>query len=402
MNSFRLPFFCLLLLFGVTLLPAQNSTFTVTRAGTTPALDAAIDHGIAIWGHHLHSSVPIKINLIYTPMTTFGPLAITIPNGSKNFPNAPFADTWYPSCLANAITANEGNPGEADMDIYFNADFSWYFGLTGSPGPTKYDFVTVFLHEVAHGLGIATLAEVENGSGEGSLSFQDSTSLAPIVTSFPFPNLQGEAAVFSQFVQNGSGDSLIDTTLFPNPSLALAGQFTGNDLWFTGPQASAANGNTPPKLFAPSTFNSGSSTMHLNEGTYPVGSGNSCMTPFISKGEVEHSPGPILLGILEDLGWTVDLTTALPDWQPGFTQVKAYPNPFVNTFTLEFTAHQAGIVQLELYTLQGQLVYSHEESVSPGTHQLPIETTDIANSSLYIYRIKLEEQTHQGKILHLN
>ena len=388
--------FALLLACG---LQAQNSTIVVTRTGTNAQIDDAIDYTMAIWEHHLHSSVDIKVNLIYTPMTTFGPLAITIPNGEKDFAGAPMANTWYPTCLANAITSSELNPGEFDMDIYFNADFSWYFGIDGNTPFSRYDFVTVLLHEVAHGLGIATLAEVDAQSGEGSLTLMDSLSLSPIVTSFPFPNLQGEPAIFSQFVENGQGQSIVDTALFPNPSLALAGEFTGNDLWFTGANAFVANGSANPKLYAPGTFNSGSSTMHLNEASYPLSSGNSCMTPFISSGDAEHDPGPLLLAILQDIGWTIDLTTAIGERELHLTEARFFPNPFSDRAYLAFELTMPAEVSIEVLDVQGKVVYAFKENYPAGPHHVPVDADLLQGDGLYFYRMDAGGEVSTGKML---
>ena len=65
----------------------------------------------------------------------------------------------------------------------------------------------------------------------------------------------------------------------------------------------AAAGGTRPLLYAPSPFEEGSSFSHLDEGTYPAGSGNALMTPGVHYGEVEHSVGPIVLGMFQDMGW---------------------------------------------------------------------------------------------------
>ncbi|MDV7399647.1 hypothetical protein RZS08_49995, partial [Arthrospira platensis SPKY1] len=107
----------------------------------------------------------IKVNVLFFPVNGLF-LGLTFPNGRKDFPGAPLEATWYASCLANAITGSELNPGEADMDIVMAADVNWYYGTDGQPGPGQFDFVSVLLHEIGHGLGIVSLSD--SPAGEGS------------------------------------------------------------------------------------------------------------------------------------------------------------------------------------------------------------------------------------------
>ncbi len=51
------------------------------------------------------------------------------------------------------------------------------------------------------------------------------------------------------------------------------------------------------------SFQIGSSYVHLDENTYPAGDLNSLMTPTLGFAEVIHTPGPITLGTLTDMGW---------------------------------------------------------------------------------------------------
>jgi Calx-beta domain len=92
---------------------------------------------------------------------------------------------------------------------------------------------------------------------------------------------------------------------FTDNSAALASALQGQDVRFTGAAAVAANGAVAPKLYAPASWQSGSSYSHLDEGTYPAGNANSLMTPAIGPNEVIHSPGSITLGIFSDSGWTI-------------------------------------------------------------------------------------------------
>ncbi|MFM6745841.1 MAG: Calx-beta domain-containing protein, partial [Dolichospermum sp.] len=107
--------------------------------------------------------------------------------------------------------------------------------------------------------------------------------------------------IYDRFTENGSGQSLLDTSLFPNPSTALGSQLTSNNIFFDGSNANAANGGNRVKLYAPSTWNGGSSYSHLDEvfNNTP----NALMTYSIGFGESILNPGPVTLGMFKDMGW---------------------------------------------------------------------------------------------------
>ncbi len=59
-------------------------------------------------------------------------------------------------------------------------------------------------------------------------------------------------------------------------------------------------------LFAPTWWIQGSSYVHLDEETFQSGDPNSLMTPYFDRAEAIHNPGSIALGILNDMGWTIN------------------------------------------------------------------------------------------------
>jgi uncharacterized repeat protein (TIGR01451 family) len=117
-----------------------------------------------------------------------------------------------------------------------------------------------------------------------------------------------EPFVFDQHLVNGNGQRLLDD--FANNSVALGVQLRGggNGVYFAGAEASAANGGAAIKLYAPWTWNEGASIYHVDE--IYNGTENDLMTYSISQGQVTHDPGPVILGVMADLGWT---TLSEPD-----------------------------------------------------------------------------------------
>jgi hypothetical protein len=87
----------------------------------------------------------------------------------------------------------------------------------------------------------------------------------------------------------------------PSPSLELGRALTNSLVW-SGAKGIAANGGiNKPKIYTPSRYESGSSISHLDESTFAGAGINSVMTPNLDAGEVFREPGPLLLGMMEDM-----------------------------------------------------------------------------------------------------
>jgi hypothetical protein len=265
----------------------KKSEIIVRYIGFTQQPRGAFEFAVEIWEYLIASPVPIYINARWTSLDedvlgSCGPYLYY-----ENFESAPYKDRYYPVALVakleNTVLTSEAEP---DMVAQFNSDFdNWYFGLDGVTPSGKYDFVSVVLHEIAHGLGFTGF--FYELAGEGAYG-----------DFFPYPG------IFDEFVINNTGQQLVDTALFGNPSTALLQQFQSGDLRYKSPTARSASSNDSyPQLYAPATFDEGSSIYHLNETTYPTGSTNSLMTPFFARAEAIHDPGPFTLGVFADMGW---------------------------------------------------------------------------------------------------
>ena len=262
-------------------------TINVNYTGFTPQAQAAFQHAVNIWADQLTSSVTIQVdaefaNLGSGVLGSAGPWLVRGASGLT--PN-----TWYPVALANKITGADQLPGTPDIDAQFSSTFSWYYGTDGNAPSGTYDFVSVVLHELGHGLGFIGLGNVTGGSGS--------------VGSGGFPS------IYDRFTENGAGQALLS---FANPSAALGSQLQSNNVFFDGPRTRDANGGNPARLYAPAGWQGGSSYSHLNEATYPAGNPNSLMTPQIASREAIHDPGPITRAIFEDTGWTVMGSLTMP------------------------------------------------------------------------------------------
>lgn len=363
---------------------SQSATFDITYGGFSAEAETAFQYAADIWSQYLVSDVPIKVNAKMVFLLP-GQLGITFPNGEKNFSGAPYADVWYASCLANSIAGVELNPGENDIDVFVNTSANWYFGTDGNPGPTEYDFVSTVLHELCHGLGFLSLA---NKTGtEGSFGLIYAESFSPLVTSFPWPDLDTLPGAFDMFLEDGDANDLLN---LDNPSDALGTACTSNDIYFSSPLVTDANAGAPARIYAPGTFTLGSSMSHWNEATFPAGNPNELMTPFAGDGNANHDPGALTLAVLEEIGWTInyDTTTSVHVQAP--PQIYFYPNP-AQSFTTLKGITSAEIIALEIFDMQGRKVLAEMNNM-----QLNISAL---SSGIYTIMINTKEQSYERRLV---
>lgn len=377
-------FILLLVTSTLTVSAISQSTFSVMTTGTTPQMDSAIIFTTDIWSQYLNSAVPIKVNIISSNLTTFGPLAITFPNGVKDFAGAPTSDVWYATSLANSIAGIELNPGEFDMDIYVNSAFSYYLGLDGNPPGGQYDFVSLLLHEITHGLGGTSLSKFE--ANLGSFGMLTAADFVGFPISFQFPVLEGRPSVWDNFLVNGAGMSIADTNLFPNSSLALGSQFQSNNIFFSGPNATISNGGNFPRIFAPSPYENGSSLHHFNEASFNAATGNGLFTPYMTTSEVQQTPGPLLMAALTDIGWNTNLDVGIDPI--ALNSIAIYPNPSNGVVILNFEGDEA---DLKVVDLLGNVVVEGVKSglntftnLSSGTYIIAGEIEGVSISKLIV------------------
>ena len=112
------------------------------------------------------------------------------------------------------------------------------------------------------------------------------------------PELDHLPSAYTVFLSDSNGRRLADTAWLKNPSEAMGRFLTTVDLYFTGPAATRANGGVPPRVLGPSPS-------HLHPDDYFWTGDDYLMTTKSGTGVATPDPGPVLLGILQDIGWTV-------------------------------------------------------------------------------------------------
>jgi hypothetical protein len=272
------------------------TTFEVTYIDFPADAKAAFQRAVDIWSTIIESPVPIRITASWTPLSGSA-LGGAFPGTVfTNFDGAPRINTWYPAALAEKLAGRELNDAaNADIFAQFNSAFTlWSFDLNGTPQANRTDFVSVVLHEIGHGLGFTDSYGISE-TGQG------------IIDDF----FQGIHVTYDHFLENGSDVNLVQG--FVPPSAQLAGQLTSGNLFFRSPQLQKNTVDNRARIFAPASFQNGSSIAHLDN-SYD-GTANALMTPSIGPTEILHNPGTIAMRMLADMGWvnTRIIHTPLPN-----------------------------------------------------------------------------------------
>lgn len=262
----------------------------VNYTGFSVAEEAAFQYAVDIWANELFSNFPIEIDAQFQVLGG-GILASTTPVLVTGV-SSPVAGAAYPIAFANAQTGCDIEPLSADMTIIINSSIAWHVDPYSAPGVGEYDLASVALHEIVHGLGFSTSFEYDDGVLPDECP-------AGVATSGCY---NSTLSVFDHFLETGVGVSLSTIT---NNSVSLGTAIRSNSVVWNGALATAANGSVNPSIEDPATFVVGESLCHLDETVYPAGNANSLMTPTLNMAEQILDPGPIVRGMLKDMGWTL-------------------------------------------------------------------------------------------------
>lgn len=297
----------------------RGVVISVNYTGFNATQMIAFDYAADIWAANLDSDVPIIVNATMTNLGggvlgSAGPVTFL-----RNFSGSPISNTWYPIALANKLAGFDLSSTQADISCNFNNTTSWYYGTDGNTPGGQWDFITVVLHELGHGLGFSGSASVSGGLG--------------------FIQSSGDPFIYDTFVEENDGTDVLSYT---SGTVALADALTSNQLYWNGANGMIGAGGTRPRMYAPSTWSGGSSFSHLNEGTYNSGSGHALMTPFISAAEANHDPGSITYGIMEDMGWCVGQCNILSITPTTQSECNSATNLYTQTVIIEYEFEPGG------------------------------------------------------------
>ncbi len=273
--------------------------FTLCHDASVPAAVLAdVLTALQEWSETLAMSGPtIAIDFGWIPLTGNGSLGVAGPSEFIVDPRLPLPGTGYPIALANELLGTDENgPGcgaaNSEMALYLNSTAGgdgslWNIG-DDSAIDNQVDLSTVVLHEVGHGLGVVSAAQLVNDRIE-------------------WPRTSTPIYVYDHYFGECSSESVVgcDSELTPLNS-ANSNSLRGTRLWFRNLSGQAL------ELHAPTEWSGGSSVSHLDEVRYPASSGFSLMTPYLRRGETFGSVDPALQSLVQTLGWRLSSVPAPP------------------------------------------------------------------------------------------
>lgn len=274
----------------------QTANIQVDYVGFPANAQAAFEEAVAIWENIIQSPVTIHVRAAWVSQgaSTLG--SAIWGNAFANFDGAPKLNVFYPVALAEKLAGKPLNPNpnpatgdNYDIYAFFNSNqTAWSF--TDATTNSQYNFKTVVVHEIGHGLGFTDTYDISSATELGSYGVQ-STSIPMI---FDVPVEVNNSRILNQ----------------ANGSSAMAISLTSQNVFYNA-ALSGPSVTSNIKLFAPSSWQSGSSIAHLDQSTYSF-TDNRLMRPQLDRGQVTPNPGPIVLNMFADMGWVAPYITHSP------------------------------------------------------------------------------------------
>ena len=132
-----------------------------------PRAIAAFDYVLQLLSERISSTIPIRVSVSWEDLGEFT-LASTGPaEFVKDFPNGP-KGIAFPIALAEKIAQQPINSNrEPDIYVSIGNSAEWFYDYENPSNisNTEFDYVSVMLHELLHGIAFIGLATVENGLG---------------------------------------------------------------------------------------------------------------------------------------------------------------------------------------------------------------------------------------------
>lgn len=279
--------------------PVAGNSGTTLGQQRLNVFQAAADY----WETKLDSDVEIIIDADMSPLScnsSGGVLGSAGPESIfRNFGSAPVADTWFPVALANSLAGIDIDP-EADIGATFNSAIdnndNCLFGMNwsyviGVPQPAgSIGLYDVVLHEIGHGLGFITFVN-EVGQRAGN----------PTQSNDHYMRFLHDQSTGKDWTAMDDGER--QASSINNSNLVWTGQMANEESVFL------ANGlnSGKPQLYAPTTYNGGSSVSHWDTTLTP----SELMEPFNTPVNEDW----LTIKAFYDMGWKGNpcLETTLPN-----------------------------------------------------------------------------------------
>lgn len=363
----------------------------------------AFQSAVDIWAASISSEVPIFVAAVFQPLDD-GVLGSAGP--TSVYASAPGLerDTWYGNALADKLVGEDLDPTSYDVVARFSTVFpNWYFGTDANTPSGDFDFRTVVLHELGHGLGYFGSMLVDNDSGVGSYGFGIPSPVYP--------------AIYDRLANSPDGKSILKDNRYGNFTTELGDVLLGGPLTAKGPRIKKATKGKGAKVFTvldsqifgdipglTDIWLRGSSYSHLDFVTY-AGSSNGLMVPFLSRGLAYDKPGNIMLAVFDDMGWNGIVNKEIHDnnknTQPGDdlaviatdaqSRVTVYPNPFRSNVIITLGSEHQTVTKAMVSDAYGAIFEIPQENIQ-GTGSVEIDLSNIRNrTDFYFMQLTFED-----------
>jgi len=362
----------------------------------------AFQSAVDIWASQITSDVPIFVAAAFSELPD-GVLGSAGP--TFVYANVPGIerDTWYGNALADKLVGEDISPGFFDIVANFSTVFpNWYFGTDANTPPGDFDFRTVVLHELCHGLGFFGSMFVDNATGIGDYGFGIPNPVYP--------------AIYDRLAYSPDGKSILKDNRYGNFTTELGDVLLGDPLTVKGPRIKKATNGKGAKLFTvldsdvfgeipglTDIWLPGSSYSHVDFLTY-ARAPNGLMVPFLSPGLAFENPGEITLAIFDDLGWNGQVNREVMadnssngsgDDSPELgsdtsNALTIYPNPFVNSITVDMVLETRSILKATVYDMYGASMQIPKKNIQ-GNSIANIDLSKLRNrSDLYFLQLTFD------------
>ena len=283
----------------------RNDDFVLHFSHVSKPQQAVFDAAAGIWSDVLEVEVPIDVRVTTTSFSDPGILGGAEPTDlHANHLSFPRTDVWFVPAQANQYAGRDLDPTQPEIEIVISSDFDFYEGIDDDVPVDQTSLLNLALHEFGHGLGHITLGRQSGASW---------TITSPTAAGTPLP------LAYDTLLQDVSGKPLTSLS-----SAALGAALTSRVLW-SGAEATAADGDMRPEIYAPSSFLPGSSTSHLDEAWYPDG----LMTPSISDGEARLEIPWLTQAMFADFGWGLEVSGRAESYVTALSRdfLSGFPTP---------------------------------------------------------------------------
>lgn len=282
--------------FTVTVTDAHGGTLavpvTVSVAPMTPHITFVFNYGSGsnYWTTDARTAMSAVAAWLSSNIVVSAPVTLTydvVGISAANTGTLATASTYFTSSSpgfygtivqGKVLTGVDANGSATDGQITWNFAYPWAFGA--NVRNNQYDFTATAIHELLHTFGfISGIADPSTVGSDRNYTTYDS------------------------FIANSAGTKVIGNNYVWDT--AYISNLTGSNggLYFAGPNAVAAYGGLVP-IYTPSAWSYGSSVSHLSD-TNP-NADDQVMNPYEYYGVGARVLSPVEVGILKDLGYTVD------------------------------------------------------------------------------------------------